>query len=95
MSETERCDVCRFWLMGDPAWDLGICRRHAPRAADQLGAFIGEAIIAVAHILSKHYDVEWPGGIAGEATEANHAAFWPRTDPGDWCGEFRLGPSHD
>jgi hypothetical protein len=88
---TERtCSSCRFWK--PEQLGIGECRRHAPVAANQAVLFTGEAVVAVAHVLSRHWNVEWPEGFEGTATETNHSAMFPTTWDEDWCGEHQ--PKH-
>ena len=82
-----RCETCRFWRLTEGVGDVGECRRYAPAAARSLDGFVGEAVVAIAHMLSVHLDVNWPSGIKGEATEAYRAALWPETSVEDGCGE--------
>ncbi len=82
------CAECRFWKADSDGYGGGQCRRYAPRPAHQWLAFNGEAIIAIADILSRHFGLDWPKGIAGEATETGGSADWPVTYDEEWCGEF-------
>ena len=85
------CGRCRFWRVNPRLPEMGQCRRNAPAAANQAVLFAGEAIIAIADILSRKHGIEWPDGIDAEATESSNAVMFPRTYSDDWCGEFTEG----
>ena len=86
----QSCASCRFWnhlgiRSGD---DRGQCRRHAPQPANQAVLFLGEAVIAIADLLSRQYELPWPADTDAEATETTNVAMFPRTYDDDWCGDW-------
>jgi hypothetical protein len=88
---TESCATCRFWkpfTREDGMFERGQCRRHAPQAANQATLFLGEAVIGITDILSRHFSLSWPTDIEAEPTETTNTAMFPRTYDDDWCGEF-------
>jgi hypothetical protein len=97
MISERSCADCRFWRHEDHpsrATDDGECHRHAPTPTNQALIFAGEAIIAIADILSRHHGIEWPKGIEAEPTETTAAAMFPRVYGYDWCGEFQPKDTH-
>jgi hypothetical protein len=86
---TDECSMCRYWKPRADLGEIGECRRHAPTAANQATLFAGEAIIAVAHMLSVAHNVKWPDGTDAEVTETRNWAMFPRTYADAWCGEFQ------
>lgn len=87
MKEGIVCKTCKFFYDGSQ----GECRRYAPRAANSLDLFIGEAIISIADILCQRWsDVKWPEGIESEGTEAVPCTplFPEVSGRDDWCGEW-------
>lgn len=85
----DACQSCRFWKSSSDFSERGRCRRYAPQSANQAILFAGEAVIAIADILSRHFGIEWPSGIDAEPTETDHTAMFPRTYCDEWCGEHQ------
>ena len=59
--------------------------------ANQAILFAGEAAIAIADILQRHYGLTWPEDIDSEATATSNSTMFPSTYSDDWCGDFEPG----
>jgi hypothetical protein len=59
--------------------------------ANQAVLFAGEAVIAIADLLQRHWKMEWPESFDYEATSTSNSTMFPTTYADDWCGEFEPG----
>lgn len=95
---TERCDRCRFWVLGDQ-WSaesqkdmhrddrIGGCRRNAPHST--MGD-VEYQMLNMLVILAWRDSVEEEQHMLQDWEEAaQKGVSWPQTAGGDWCGEFR------
>jgi hypothetical protein len=89
----ERCDECRFWILGEewgeqqqehPNERRGGCHRNAPRPT--MGDFEYRVLQALTLLVWEHEDY---ADLAKHWEDAPlQGAIWPTTTAEDFCGEF-------